>query len=257
MSIILNEYEWAEKAIAAHELGNKPSETLARVAKYYYKNMYTKSEVRNLLDDFMLRCDPSVSLQSWAGTLDYIAKNSAKYPIVQIENIPITSVELETIQALDSKPLRRLAFTLLCIAKYQNAVSPIFNGWVNTPDKEIMSMANVNTSVKRQCAMFAALRDAGLIAFSKKIDNTKVQVLFISEGETVMEITDFRNIGFQYLMHCGEPYYECVNCGLVTKTNTATRGRKQKYCPTCAVELHTKQKIASVMRKRNEDKIDS
>ena len=39
MSIVLNEYEWAERAIKDKSLGKKPYETLSRVAKYYtYKN---------------------------------------------------------------------------------------------------------------------------------------------------------------------------------------------------------------------------
>lgn len=37
MSIVLNEYDWAEKMIANHDLGKKPIETLSRVSKYYYE----------------------------------------------------------------------------------------------------------------------------------------------------------------------------------------------------------------------------
>lgn len=42
MSIVLNEYDWAEKMIANHDLGKKPTETLSRVSKYYYENHYSK-----------------------------------------------------------------------------------------------------------------------------------------------------------------------------------------------------------------------
>lgn len=42
MSIVLNEYDWAEKMIANHDLGKKPIETLSRVSKYYYENHYSK-----------------------------------------------------------------------------------------------------------------------------------------------------------------------------------------------------------------------
>lgn len=62
MSIVLNEYDWAEKMIANHDLGKKPIETLSRVSKYYYENHYSKREIRSLLDSFMLQCDPSASL---------------------------------------------------------------------------------------------------------------------------------------------------------------------------------------------------
>jgi hypothetical protein len=90
MSIVLNEYEWAERAIKDKLLGKKPYETLNRVAKYYtYKN-YSRREVRRLLDEFLLQCEPDVSLVTWSDTLDSAAKSAAKYPLVIIDSIDIT-----------------------------------------------------------------------------------------------------------------------------------------------------------------------
>lgn len=251
MSIVLNEYEWAERMINSHELGKKPIETLSRVAKYYYANQYSKKEVRKLLDTFLTQCDPSVSLVHWSDTLDRVAKSVDKFPIICLDGICISQKELERIETLGGKQVKRLAFTLLCVAKYWDAVSDSNNHWVNSSDKEIMQMANINTSVKRQSMMFGELRDAGFIRFSKKIDNLNVQVLFMEDGETAMYIQDFRNIGYQYLKHYGEPYFDCINCGITVKIQEPSKGRRQKYCPSCAVELHTKQKVESVMRRRN------
>ena len=119
MSIILNEYEWAEKAIRDRELGKKPGETLCRVAKYYLHNGYSKKETRDLLDTFVIRCDPNSSLAKWAALLDNSVKYAAKYPLVVLDEIPITSSELKKIDGLKSRQAKRLAFTLLCIAKYK------------------------------------------------------------------------------------------------------------------------------------------
>lgn len=251
MSIVLNEYEWAERMINGHELGKKPIETLSRVAKYYYANQYSKKEVRKLLDTFLTQCDPSVSLVHWSDTLDRVVKSVDKFPIICLDGIRISQKELEKIETLGGKQVKRLAFTLLCVAKYWDAVSDSNNHWVNSSDKEIMQMANINTSVKRQSMMFGELRDAGFIRFSKKIDNLNVQVMFMEDGEAAMYIQDFRNIGYQYLKHYGEPYFDCVNCGITVKIQEPSKGRRQKYCPSCAVELHTKQKVESVMRRRN------
>lgn len=251
MSIVLNEYEWAERMINNHELGKKPIETLNRVAKYYLENKYSKREIRKMLDTFLTQCDPSASLVHWSDTLDKVAKNAGKFPLIRLDGVDITKNELERIETLGGKQVRRLAFTLLCVAKYWDVVSESNNHWVNSPDKEIMQMANINTSIKRQSLMFAELREAGFIKFSKKIDNLNVQVLFMEPGETALHIQDFRNIGYQYLKHYGAPYFECVNCGITVKIQEPARGRRQKYCPSCAIELHTKQKVDSVMRKRN------
>lgn len=251
MSIVLNEYEWAERMVDNHELGKKPFETLSRVAKYYYANQYSKKEVRKLLDTFLIQCDPSTSLVHWSDALDKAAKGADKFPLIRLDGICITKKELEKIETLSGKQMKRLAFTLLCVAKYWDAVSDSNNHWVNSPDREIMQMANINTSIKRQSIMFGELRDAGFIRFSKKIDNLNVQVTFMEDGETGIYIQDFRNIGYQYLKYCGEPYFNCVNCGITVRIQEPSKGRRQKYCPSCAVELHTKQKVESVMRQRN------
>lgn len=250
MSIVLNEYEWAERMIRNHEIGKKPIETLNRVAKYHLENGYNKREIRMLLDTFVIQCDPSASLVHWSDTLDRVAKNVGRFPLIRLDGVNVTNKELERIENLDGKQVRRLAFTLLCVAKYWDAVSESNNHWVNSSDKEIMQMANINTSIKRQSLMFAKLHDAGFIKFSKKVDNLNVQVLIIEPGRAAINIHDFRNIGYQYLKYYGAPYFECVNCGITVKMQEPSKGRRQKYCPNCAVELHTKQKVDSVMRRR-------
>ena len=152
MSIVLNEYEWAERMINNHDLGKRPVETLNRVAKYYLATGYSKREVRRMLDTFLIQCDPSASLPSWSDMLDKIAKNVDKYPIIRVDGIDVTGKEMEAIEKLDGKQLRRLAFTLLCVAKYWDAVSERNDHWANTSDREIMQMANISTSIKRQSA---------------------------------------------------------------------------------------------------------
>lgn len=254
MSLVLNEYEWAEKMISNHSLGSKPIETLSRVAKYYYENHYTKKEIRGMLDDFLIQCDPSVSLIHWSDTLDRVTKGANKFPLIKMDGVDITREELDRIERLDGKQIKRLAFTLLCVAKYWDNASESNNHWVNTSDKELMQMANISTSIKRQSLMFSDLRKAGLIRFSKKIDNLNVQVLFMRDGESAIHIDDFRNIGYQYLKYYGGNYFECANCGLTVKVQNAYMGRPQKYCQSCAVEIKTKQTVDAVMRRRGATK---
>ena len=250
MGIVLNEYDWAERAIESRELGKKPVETLSRVSKYYLANKYTKREIRRLLDDFMLQCDPHVSLVRWSDTLDRLVRNADKYPLIQLDGIAVTRPEMDRIDALKKRQLCRLAFTLLCVSKYWDMVSPNNRHWVNTEDSEIMKMANINTSIQRQSLLFSELRDAGLVEFSKKVDNINVRVVFMEDGEVVMHVRDFRNLGYQYLKYHGGPYIECANCGLIVKSQSMDKGRRQKYCSSCAAEIHTKQKVDSVMRHR-------
>lgn len=255
--IVLNEIDWARDVLQSNSLGNKPYETFCRVAKYYVHDGYTKQKIRKKLEDFLLRCDPKASIPKWSNTIDYAIKYALKHPAVEIDGISITKSELEKINAISGKQIRRLAFTLLCLAKYYDVVNPNGDHWVNSEDNEIMRMANISTSIRRQSDMFHQLWKLGLIQFSKKIDNTNVRVLFIDDSDDVeMTITDFRNLGYQYLMYKGDPFFICENCGIVTKIKNPDVGRRQKYCPSCAKEIQLQQIMSSVMRKRKLAKLE-
>ena len=256
MTIVLNEYEWAEKMINDHDLGKRPVETLGRVAKYYYANKYSKREIRKKLNAFLLQCDPYVSLVQWSDTIERVIKNAKKYPLIVLDGVVVTKKELLCIEALKGRQLQRLAFVLLCVAKYWDAVNPKNNHWANISDRDAMRMANINTSIKRQSALFGELHRAGFIRFSRKIDSLNVQVKYIKDGKTAMYIQDFRNLGYQYLKYYGGPYFECANCGIVTKYQNLSRrggfvrGRRQKYCPSCAAEVQAKQAVNAAMRSK-------
>lgn len=252
MSIVLNENDWAAKMVSDCSLGKRPSETLRRVARYYmdtYK--MDSSTVRKKLDLFLLQCNPTASLPKWSDSLDYAVSRASKYPAICIESIPITDVEMAKIDSLNGKQIRRLAFTLLCLSKYWGMVNENSDGWVNSKDNEIMAMANIKTSIKRQSAMYGELNELGLIQFSRKVDNTNVRVCFAEDGNEVMRVTDLRNLGYQYLMYHGEPYFVCECCGITTKILSKGNIRRQKYCPECASSVKMRKSIESVMRCRN------
>ena len=251
MSVVLRENDWAAYMIQATSIGKKPSETLRRVARFYMDTYNINQDAaRKKLDLFLLQCDPTSSLPKWSDALDYAVSRACKYPAINIDHISVSKNEVEKIDSLEGKQIRRLAFTLLCLAKYWNIVTRKEDGWVNSKDNEIMSMANINTSIKRQSSMFGKLNELGMIQFSKKVDNTNVKVCFMEDGEEAIRIYDFRNLGYQYLMYHGEPYFTCENCGITTKVNDKGNRRRQKYCPECAAIIKMKQNIESVMRCR-------
>jgi len=250
MTITLNENEWARSMIASKSLGKQPAETLTRVARYYIDNNYPKREVRKMLGNFLLQCDPTASLPKWSDLLDRAVDRAMNNEAVNIQHIIITDSEMRRIDALGRVQIKRLAFTLLCLAKYWDIARNSTSHWVNSKDNEIMRMANITTSVKRQSEMYHTLNLLGMIQFSKRVDNTNVRVCFIEDGAPAMYITDFRNLGYQYLKAHGGPYFECQNCGITTKYKDPVRGLKQKYCRDCAAEIAIRQRVNSVMRKR-------
>jgi hypothetical protein len=243
--------------IQSQNLGKKPFDTLVRTASVYLADGNSKKQTRCMLEEFVLRCVPNASMIEWSRLLDGVMKSVAKRKLAEIPYIGVSQAELDTIALQSGKQARRLAFTLLCISKYWDIINTENNHWVNSPDGDIMKIANVRTSVRRQSLLYSQLRDAGLIRFSKKVDNLNVQVLFGDDEPPVMKITDFRNLGFQYLNHVEGGFFECENCGLTVRDERIKNGtfvkrcRRAFYCKDCATEVHLKQTINSMMRIRN------
>lgn len=253
MSIILDENAWAEEAIKTKSLGKKPFETLYRVARFYMDSGKSKNETRLLLDKFLIQCNPTASLPKWSDTLDNAIKRASRYSAVKIPYISVTDKEMEIINGIKGVQLQRLAFTLLCIAKYSIVVNPKSDGWVTTPENEIMRMANINTSNARQNYMYNTLYEMGLIQLPRRVDSTSVKVCFITDGDEALRVDNFTNLGYQFMINTGDKnYYKCSHCGKVVKKRQSftTGGRPPKYCQECAVKIRMQQNINSVMRLR-------
>ena len=251
MSIILNEMEWTRDMMEKRELGSNPVETLGRVAKYFSSLGQKKNQIRSNVESYLLQCDPYASVVLWGDTIDSVVKYGMKHPFVMIDRITVTKPEMQTIESINGVQAQRLAFTLLCVAKYRMIVNPNADGWVNTQETEIIKMANINTSFKRQNLMYGQLIDSGLLQPSKRITNLNVRVLFIEDGDTALDVTDFRNLGNQYMKYIGKPFFVCQNCGLTVKVPDGATPGKMKYCPDCAMKVRIRQTVESVMRARH------
>ena len=75
--------------------------------------------------------------------------------------------------------------------------------------------------------------------------------MYLLYRTAAIHIHDFRNLGYQYMKYYGGPYFECVNCGITVKEQEPSKGRRQKYCPECALEIKTRQNVNAVMRHRS------
>lgn len=248
--IIMNERKFAEAAIYNRELGKRPYETIVMVAKYYRYKGFDKNESRKKLDDFIRMCEPTASITAWSKTLDKAIRQSEKSRLNEIDSIKISQREIDQVCSVGAMQAQRVAFTLLCLAKYYSMTRSDFSGWIPTPNNEIMKMANVSTSLERQSQILRSIRDAGLIRFSRKVDNTSIQVLFVCEGtdDAAMEITDFRNLGYQYMALTRPGFFKCEECGIMCKTSVKNKGRPPKYCEDCAVKVHVRQHVEKSMR---------
>lgn len=250
--IVLNEREKAEQSIKEHSLGAFPFETLTRVAKYYIDvEKISKREAREKLAAYLLSCDPRASVPKWDDTLDRAVSKATRYPLIDIPYVGVTQPEMDIIDSLKTSAEKRFAFTLLCLAKYHTLINNESNYWVKEEAKHIMKLANINMTVERQDMMYHSLYKDGLIALPKSIDNLSCQVLFVREdGDVILKIDDFRNLGWQYEAYKGGSFYRCTSCGKYVKANKSNVGRPAKYCPECAKKIHAIQQVESNRRMR-------
>lgn len=235
--IILDEKEWAKEAIDSLSLGKSPYETIVRVAKYYKSLGYKKREIRRYVEDFMIRCEPRLSLVRWEDTIMSAVNAAEKFPLICIDGVSITIPEMEKIEALDGVLKQRVMFSLLCLAKYGDSVNKHNCGWVNLPQKDIFTLANVTMTSRRQSLLINDLWSQGYIGYSCLVNNVNLNIKIIKDGPEAMFVSDFRNLGNQYMKYHDTEgrYFECVSCGIILKTQSSST--HQRYCKECAGEI--------------------
>lgn len=235
MNIILNETAYAEQILSQIRLSKKPSYDLRILSKYFcHTKGYKPEQIYQKLVQIMEDKYEHFAITSWQTMLLDMAKQAKKFPPVQLKEVPVTRREMSVIDALESKPMRRLAFTFVCLARYRNLVNPSNNGWLNYDYKDIFKMANITITKKEQCRMIHDMEELGLIGMSKVVDNLSLHILFLDQDtqNTLLSIHDFRNLGYEYLLHHGEPYLRCQVCGILIRR----RNNRTKYCTLCAEE---------------------
>lgn len=232
MRLILNEKKEAERIIVAGDVGNKVNETLSLLSRYYRDKGYSIKEIIQCLNDFMTNNYVNYNPDDWDKIINRYAK-SQKYTLVQIDSIPITKNELLSISQIKDKKLEKLAFTLLVLAKFGNMRNIDNNNWVLVDEYDVLPRARIRGSLVAQYSCFYDLAKMDLITYSRRVDNINVRVGFIdNDSEIVLNITDLRELGYQYLMYKGEKYIKCAECGIVMKPSS-NKSNNQKYCKEC------------------------
>lgn len=245
MEYILNENEYAESMIESHDLGDNPTATLTMIARLFRGNGSDKRAIRQHLEEHLLRADPDVVLPFWTDTINRIVQEVDRRKPVAIDRIIITEPEIARINTLDSVQIQRVAFALLCLAKYWDARFESTSHLVHTPHIELFRLANVSTSLDRRCMILRRLRDCGMITYRKYFTDLRVSVNYIEDGAQAMCVTDMRNLGYQYMALNESGYMECESCGLVIRKKT----NNQRYCPECADREH-QLRSAELMREK-------
>lgn len=240
--IILNERAYAEDCLRNNRMDTKPFQTLVIIANYFaHVKNYSREEMYSALVEYYSLANPKEYFQNkhfWENTIDTIVSKAGKYPLYEIDGVWITNNELATINKIEGSSLKRLAFTLLCLAKLNNSKNPSNNFWVNNDYKEIFTLARVNCKKRERYINIGKLYRLGLIEVAKRIDNLSIRVTFAdttknyySRDDGDLFVSDFRELGYEYLYHNGGNFVRCAECGILTRNN---KYGNKKYCRDCA-----------------------
>ena len=243
--IILNEREYANERIRKNDIGENPNITISILAKYYYDQDIKKKDIKELLINFLESSYPryATNKAEWIDTINDIVKDVGKNSLFESSGVWITESELEQIDILDNEILQKLAFTLLCIAKFKNQKLDTNNNWVSTDIKSIYDMACVKCSNKQKAKYIGDLIRKGYLKFANRIDNTNIQVLFLNdESGNKLLVSDFRKLGNEYMYYRGGNFVRCAECGLLISNN---KNKTRKYCDNCGTYTPLKTKIIS------------
>lgn len=248
MNTYINDQENAKLILEQKRLTKSYFNDLRLVGRYYLNMGYAPKQAREKIDEFMLECGADCKTNILVSKGDDAIKAAERMHYITDDYIYIYKKELDTIDSLNGIQLKKIAFTLLCLAKYWDVRRDNNNHWIYNKDSEIMRMANIAITVRRQSELYRKLQNNKLVTFSKKVDGTSMQINFVEKtGVCVLRISDLRNLGWQYLKYHGEAFFTCESCGITTKIT----GSNCKYCRDCSVRIHTRQKVESVMKRRN------
>lgn len=234
MNFILNEKEYVENALASGDYADDIYKTLVLLAQYYYQYCgYRKVKITNLLLDFLVKnyAPYAHNKRQWAATCEKIARKTGGKTLLEIDGVWITATELETIARIENKTLARLAFTMLCIAKLNNAKNAKNNNWVNLDSKDIFSAARVTGSRTQRDLKIADLLDLGLIELPKNNSKLNIRVAFLDDdSEKKIFVSDFRELGNLYRAEIekNEKFRKCNTCGKYSKYGLCGDCQKQQ-----------------------------
>lgn len=237
--IILNEREFAEECLQTLETDIDTYSTLMILAKYFFSYGYKDEEVYDRLINFLVdsqSVEYAGSKQYWENTCESIVKKAVKYPLLEIDGVWVTHKEFEEIKKISNSPLERLAFTLLCLAKYSKEKNGTY--WVNFGYKDIFSMARVTCKADDRVIKVRDLILRGYLSLAKQIDNLSLKITFADEDTTEFSeengdlfVSDFRELGYEYRKYRGENFIRCAECGILTKGGVRN---SKRYCSKCA-----------------------
>ena len=126
-------------------------------------------------------------------------------------------------------------------------------GWINKKDiralSEVFKLANITLTQDKKNELLHELYINNYIYFCNKINNLNIRVDLIDgdDEDIVYKVTEFSNLGNQYIGNFKKGYKQCKSCGKKIKDT----GNRKLYCDKCAEEINRNQTKIRMKTMRN------
>lgn len=256
----MNEQKYLADIREKGNLGGNVGYAVLLLARAYRAEGCGNNEIKNRILNDLQKYEPSLNESQYKNYILYALKNADKRALANVDEILITKSEMESVMNITSdenafrvKSLRRLAFALLCFAKFEMAKGKNAP-WISYDLKIIYKSAKLTgRSLSQNNLYLHKLYEKGLVQLVPVKDGVRVKVNFVDNNENsdiALSVKDINYTGDYFLWHMGKKYIECAVCGkLVPKTNG-----KLLYCQDCAVIIRREQKRKEMAKLRAESR---
>lgn len=213
------------------------------IAKYYFSEELDVEQLSNMIKEKILEFDlDNYQEYKYHNKIVSICKSllyddDFNRTFKEREYIPIYENELKLISSLPNDRQKKLMFTFFAIARYMDC-----DGWINKKTSkdisEVFKLANVTLTSDKRNELLHELYSKGYITFGKKVNNLNIKISLDNFGVIVYKVSDFNNIGNQYIGNFKKGYKQCKECKRIIKDT----GNKKMYCNKCAIKKEQTRK---------------
>ena len=265
LGVILNETHIVDNILNKNNCdGNIYNAILLLIKHYHIKGNADRIDVKENIISNLEKCTNIVFKRvEWEDTISKtidklfrdIKIHKKNMKLVDVDKVAITINELNKINSLGNKKLKKLAFVLLVYAKISNVALDRDDGWINQSYKNIFTESKVSAKGNDKKLLLHDLYKLEYISQSYKNDSTSLKINYIDNKEDskiAFYIEDFDFIIYSYLNYTGENWIKCIECGKYFIKNKNAK-KTPKYCSGCQKEKQKEWDRESKKRVRNKD----
>ena len=216
---------------------NNITNTIYSLAKYnyYVLGLIDEENYQQILKYVQKNCEYIFEEGIYEDITNCI-KSAKKHKMAGINEVCITTSEMDVIQSLNDIKQEKAIFVILAVSKYFNALNGKEYDAAFLSNSDICKLARISIPVKERDVFMQFAYDKELLYRHTWSDSTIKKVTFVSHNENdeiVLKLneSDFKDLAYTYLSYLTpHQFRRCVNCGRWIRTNKADR----RLCLECS-----------------------